>query len=116
MPVSQTLQLFPDQPQRLDPAHGIELYVESGTVWITAGEAAGDQFFTVGERYRIPTGGTILAEALRGKATIRLDPAEILNSDGFSDSVRSALVAAAVLVWPPARRRPYRPHSGGTAC
>jgi hypothetical protein len=117
MPASQTLQLFPDQPQRLDAAHGTELYVGSGIVWITADDA-GDMFFSAGERCRLPTAGIVLAEALRGEATVRLEPVETLSSDNSPVSVKSALVVAlaAALAWPRARRRPYRPLSGGTAC
>ena len=72
MPARETLLLHPDRPLRLDAARHAELYVESGTVWITASGVADDLFLAGGERYRVPKDGVVLVEALRGMAEVRL--------------------------------------------
>ena len=75
MPAHATLLLHPDRPLRLDAARHAELHVESGIVWITGG-AAGDQFFSAGECYRVPRAGRVLVEAVRAAASVRLAAAE----------------------------------------
>lgn len=75
MPPEQTLLLYPDRPLSLDAARGAELHVDAGMVWITVGGVAGDVFLASGERYRVPGTGRVLAEALRGQATVRLERA-----------------------------------------
>jgi Protein of unknown function (DUF2917) len=73
MPARETLLLHPDRPLRLDAARHAELCVETGTVWITASGAAGDLFLVAGESYRVPKGGMVLVEAVRGAAGVRLE-------------------------------------------
>ena len=73
MPARPSLLLQPNRPLRLDAARHAELHVESGTVWITDGGAAGDLFLSAGESYRVPRAGRVLAEAVRGVAVARLE-------------------------------------------
>jgi hypothetical protein len=76
MPARETLLLQPNRPLRLDAARHAELHVESGTVWITGGGAAGDLFVSAGESYRVPKEGRVLVEAVRAAAGVRLERAE----------------------------------------
>ena len=73
MSVRETLLLHPDRPLRLDAARHAELRVDSGTVWITASEAAGDLFLSAGASYRVPRAGKVLVEAVRDVAEVRLE-------------------------------------------
>ena len=72
MPARETLLLHPQRPLRLDAARHAELHVESGTVWITDGGAAGDMFLSAGASYRVPREGRAVVEAVRGVAGVRL--------------------------------------------
>ncbi|MFH1870367.1 MAG: DUF2917 domain-containing protein [Pseudomonadota bacterium] len=72
MDADEQLLLQPDRPLRVDAQRHRELRVESGTVWITAGGAAGDLFLSEGEGYRVPRKGRVLVEAVRGMARVRL--------------------------------------------
>jgi hypothetical protein len=47
--------------------------IDAGIVWITVGGVAGDVFLAAGERYRVPRRGRVLAEAMRGTASVRLE-------------------------------------------
>lgn len=67
-----SLLLQPNRPMRLDDAQDAELRVEFGIVWITASGAAGDLFLSAGESYRVPRAGRVLAEAVRGNASLKL--------------------------------------------
>lgn len=72
MHADEQLLLQPDRPLRVDAQRHRELRVESGTVWITAGGAAGDLFLAAGESYRVPRRGSVLIEAVRGTAEVSL--------------------------------------------
>lgn len=72
MDAEEQLMLQPDRPLRVDAQRHRELRVESGTVWITAGGAAGDLFLSAGESYRVPRKARVLVEAVRGMARVRL--------------------------------------------
>jgi hypothetical protein len=67
-----SLLLYPDRPLCLDAARHAELNVESGTVWITVSDAAGDLFLAAGESYCVPREGKVLMEAVRGAAAVGL--------------------------------------------
>lgn len=73
MSSSHTLQLQPDRPQRLEAAQGAELRVDTGIVWVTAGDAAGDVLLKTGQHYRVPCAGVVVAEALQAQAIVCLD-------------------------------------------
>lgn len=72
MHADEQLLLQPDRPLRVDAQRHRELRVESGTVWITAGGAAGDLFLSAGECYRVPRKARVLVEAVRGMAEVSL--------------------------------------------
>jgi hypothetical protein len=91
MPARASLLLQPNRPQRLDAVRDAVLRVESGIVWITAGDAADDLFLAAGESYRVPRGGRVLVEAVRGEAAVHLARAERRPISVLVESCRALL-------------------------
>lgn len=68
---SRTLRLPPGTVHRIDAAHGSEIRVVRGRVWLTVSGLADDFVLIAGDRFRVPHAGRIVIESWPDRAVDR---------------------------------------------